>query len=196
MTATNSHDDARSLMRLLTDPELSTYRESLLEQLFCADLIQGCWAAGQPPVELSHAFVDFQGYDIVATCGSVTRHIQLKAVAGKASRWDLHRNLANKPSACCVLLLPRVSSDRRRIDLEYRFFGEGPGRPITWDEKLKAPPHRRPDAAGQPDQEDGARRGRLNHLRVPIRLFSVPMRVSELVESLFGTAPRPAAVIT
>src|SRR4051794_37851447 len=105
---TETGSKASTLASLLSSFELSSYRESLLEQLFVADLVQGCWAAGLPPVELSHALVDFRGYDLVATCGSMTRHIQLKAVAGKAARWDLHRSLAEKPSGCCVLLRPKV----------------------------------------------------------------------------------------
>ena len=194
MTAPQTNGD-RALGRLLTDPELSSYRESLLEQLFCADLIQGCWAAGQPPVELSHAFVDFQGYDIIATCGLVTRHIQLKAVAGKAARWDLHRNLASKPSACCVLLLPRVTVDGQRIDLTYRSFGAGPGQPIVWGDDLRPPPHPRPDAAGQGNLLDGARRSRLNHLRVPARKFTESMGIAELVPLLFGGAPEASEAV-
>lgn len=189
-------EPTRSLELLLKTPELSSYRESLLEQLFCADLVQACWTAGHPPVELSHAFVDFRGYDLVATCGAVTRHIQLKAVAGKAVHWDLHRDLALKPSACCVLLYPTVAKDASRIDLLYRFYGGKPGQPLAFSADLRPPPHRRPDAAGQPDAEgqaDGARRGRLNHLRVPRAHFSPTVGVGELVTTLFGSAfPEPA----
>jgi len=182
----------RSLDELLTTPELSSYRESLLEQLFCAELVQACWAASHPPVELSHAFVDLQGYDLVATCGAVTRHIQLKAVAGKAVHWDLHRALAAKPSGCCVLLLPSVAEGGRRIDLAYRSFGGEPGQPLEFPAGLRPPPHRRPNAAGQPAAEDpdnAERRGRINHLRVPQRYFSHRMDVFNLVTKLFGDAP-------
>ena len=184
----------RSLEQLLTTPELSSYRESLLEQLFCAELVQACWAAGHLPVELSHAFVDFQGYDLVATCGAITRHIQLKAVAGKAARWDLHRALALKPSACCVLMYPTAADHARRIELGYRFFGGGPGQPLVFSADLKPPPHSRPDAAGQPVAEgsaddEPARRERVNHLRVPRARFSQPMDIAGLVTVLFGPPP-------
>jgi hypothetical protein len=54
----------------------STYRESLLEAIFVADLVQACAMASRPWVELARGFVDFQGYDLVATCGDITRHIQ------------------------------------------------------------------------------------------------------------------------
>lgn len=181
-----------SLAQLLTMPELSSYRESLLEQLFCAELVQGCWLAGHPPVELSHAFVDFRGYDLVATCGQHTRHIQLKAVAGRAVHWDLHRSLAQKPSACCVVLYPTVADGGHRIDLAYRIFGGGPGEPLVFSADLKPPPHRRPDAAGQltpPEADEGTRRGRLNHLRVPRRWFSEAMDITALVDKLFGPPP-------
>src|SRR4051794_33676591 len=162
-----------SLNDLLMTPELASYRESLLEQLFCAELLQACWRAGHPPIELSHAFVDFQGYDLIATCGVVTRHIQLKAVAGKAVHWDLHRALELKASACCVLMYPTAPDGAAGISLGYRFFGGAPGEPLTFSADLKPPPHRRPDALGQPDADgEGERRGRVNHLRVPRARFS------------------------
>jgi hypothetical protein len=173
------------LQQLLTTPELSSYRESLLEQLFCAELLQASWTAGHPPIELSHAFVDFQGYDLIATCGPITRHIQLKAVAGKAVHWDLHRALASKPSACCVLMYPSATEGASHISLAYRYFGATPDAPLVFDESLKPPPHPRPKAEGQPEIE-GPRRARLNHLRVPRARFSSLTDIDGLVALLFG----------
>lgn len=99
------------LARLARSAELSSYRENLLEQILSVELIQACWLRDLPPLELAHALVDFSGYDLVASCGPVTRHIQLKATAGKIV---LHRALATKPSGCCVLLLPKVRAGDRR----------------------------------------------------------------------------------
>ena len=104
------------LAKLARSSTESTYRESLLESVFVADLVQACAMANRPWVELARAFVDFQGYDLVATCGQVTRHIQLKSSSAPV---DLQRSLVDKPSACCVLTIPYVDAGQRRIALDY-----------------------------------------------------------------------------
>src|SRR5438874_13241347 len=68
---------SRSLEDLVRSYELSSYRESLFAQLFVAELLQGCWIAGLKPVEIDRPAVDFQGYDLVATCAGVVRHTLL-----------------------------------------------------------------------------------------------------------------------
>ena len=103
-------------------PSCPAKRENLFEQIFCAELLQGCWLAGLQAVEIDRPFVDFQGYDLVATCGQVTRHIQLKGTRG---RNVVHRALAEKPSACVVNL--EVERDEPRIQFRYRYFGRAPG---------------------------------------------------------------------
>ena len=74
----------RDLSALVMDPRYSAYRESLLSRLFVADLITAAWRAGYPPLEIARPDIDFQGYDLVATCGPITRHLQIKAIAGKS----------------------------------------------------------------------------------------------------------------
>lgn len=93
------------LAALARSHEESTYRESLLESIFVAELVQSCAMTGRPWVEIARGFVDFQGYDLVATCGRITRHIQLKSSKPGV---DLHRALADKPSGCCIITAPYV----------------------------------------------------------------------------------------
>lgn len=73
-------------------------------------------AAGLGPIEIDRPFVDFQGYDLVATCGRVVRHIQLtwhsRGSAGDPS------TLATKPSACVVNIVSRVTPDGTRIEFD------------------------------------------------------------------------------
>lgn len=86
-------DAATCLGRLARSAELSSYRENLLEQILSVELIQACWLRDMPPLELAPDLVDFSGYDLVASCGAVTRHIQLNATAGKVV---LHRALRSE----------------------------------------------------------------------------------------------------
>lgn len=176
----------RSLWDLVRSFELSNYREKLFEQIFCSELLQGCWLAGLPPVEIDRPFVDFQGYDLAATCAGITRHIQLKA--SRAGQITVHRNLALKPSACVVNMEASIESDPERIRLRYRYFGSGPGKPLNLD-GLK--PARK---AFNTRLTSGAfgKAERVNHLRIPHAHFSASIDVTELAKRLFGVS---AAVV-
>ena len=171
------------LARLARSAELSSYRENLLEQILSVELIQACWLRALPPLELAHALVDFSGYDLVASCGSVTRHIQLKATAGKIV---LHRALATKPSGCCVLLLPKVRAGDGgppRIVLSYRFLGQLPNHPLVVDDSWRPARGTRyaRTAAG-----DFQRPERANHVEVPKSAFGPIVDINGLAAALFG----------
>ncbi|HEV3164123.1 MAG TPA: hypothetical protein VGZ22_08830 [Isosphaeraceae bacterium] len=179
---------SRSLVALIQSFEMSTYRENLFEQIFCSELLQGAWVAGLAPVEIDRPFVDFQGYDLVATCGAVTRHIQLKASRG--GQLTVHRALALKPSACVVNIVARIVGDPERIAFTYRFFGSQPGQPLNLS-GLK--PAKKVVNTRQPDGEF-AKSDRPNHLRVPHGRFSEPTDIVGLASVLFGTAPGQATL--
>jgi len=174
----------RSLESLARSFELSSYRENLFEQIFCSELLQGCWVAGLQPIEIDRPFVDFQGYDLVATCGGITRHIQLKASRG--GQLAVHRNLALKPSACIVNLESAVAHDPDRIVFTYRFFGSAPGQPIRLE---GLPAAKKAFNTRQPTGEFG-KAIRPNHVRIPQSKFSKSMDIVALARALFGEESR------
>ena len=53
-------DKVDRLTELICSHELSTYRENILEQIFCAELTQCAWAQVFPPIDVARSFVDFQ----------------------------------------------------------------------------------------------------------------------------------------
>jgi len=180
---------APNLDRLLTDPELSSYRESLLEQLFCVELIEACWLSGLGVVEIAHSLVDFRGYDLIATCNGVIRHLQLKGAAGaKTPRLAVHRSLEDVPAGCLVLIKPAVSGER--ISMSYRFCGdsanEGAPGPFTIDASWTKAKNSRSSIGddGIPYKAD-----RKNHVYVPMGALE-PIKgaetKAELVTRLFG----------
>jgi hypothetical protein len=117
----------RDLNELLTSFEQSTYRVNVLEQLFCGELLQAAWTLGYPPLEIDRPFVDFQGYDLVVACGTITWHVQLKATRGRVV---VHQALTEKPSGCVVNLRPKVEGALPRIKFGFDFFGKAPGDPM------------------------------------------------------------------
>ncbi len=166
------------LMALAKSHEESTYRESLLEAIFVAELVQSCARTGRPWVEIARAFVDFQGYDLVATCGPVTRHIQLKSSKPGVV---LHQALADKPSACCVITGPFVDPERRRISLDYLWFGGAAGAPLVF------PPDAKPAKTTTNRLRDGVfvKVERRHHLRVGATHFRLMADIDELASRLF-----------
>lgn len=172
----------RDLKSIITNYELSSYRESLLEQIFCADLLQGCWMGGFPPVEIDRPLVDFQGYDLVLTCQGITRHVQLKATKGRVS---VHRALGSKASACVINLLPFVAGNPRRVNFTYLFWGAAPGEPLDLRD-LKAA-RKTINVRGR----DGifAKPERTHHVEVPSSYFETLTGVDALASRLFGVPP-------
>lgn len=166
------------LATLVRSFELSNYRENIFEQIFCAELLQGCWRAGLPALEIDRPFVDFQGYDLVATCGQVTRHIQLKATRGRIA---VHRALVQKPSACVVKL--EVERDDPRIEFCYRYFGGAPGERMSLDGFAPARKafNTRDAASGEFRKAE-----REHHVVVPPSRFSKPLDILDLAHALFG----------
>lgn len=167
------------LAALARSHEESAYRESLLESIFVSELVQSCAMTGRPWVEIARGFVDFQGYDLVATCGLVTRHIQLKSSRPGV---DLHKALTEKPSACCVITAPHVDMDTRRIAFDYLWFGGAPGEPLAF------PPDARPAKTSTNRVRDGVpmKVDRKNHLRVGARHFELVPSIDALASLLFG----------
>jgi hypothetical protein len=117
----------RPLQELIAGFELSTYRENVFEQVFCAELLQAAWIQGLPALEIDRPFVDFAGYDLIITCGRVSRHAQLKATAGQIK---VHRALGEKPSGCVINLRPTVGGDPARLGFRYELFAAAPGLPL------------------------------------------------------------------
>jgi len=173
----------RSLWDLARSYELSSYRENLFEQIFCSELLQGCWVAGLPPVEIDRPFVDFQGYDLVATCAGITRHIQLKASRG--GQLTVHRNLALKPSACVVNLEVSVAQDPDRIRFTYRFFGSPPGQPLD----LQGLKPAKKSFNTRLESGSFGKTERPNHVQIPQSRFSAWVDIIGLATKLFGDSP-------
>ncbi len=172
----------RSLEALVRSFTLSSYRESLFTQLFIAELLQGCWIAGLAELEIDLPSVDFQGYDLVATCDGVVRHIQLKATRGRIA---IHRAMAQKPSACLINLEPSVAGPPERIQFTYRFFGASAGKPLVLDELRPA------RKVYNTRNREGvfAKAERANHVVVPARSFRRINDVVTLARVLFIPEP-------
>lgn len=167
---------------ILRDPAYSSYREQLVEYLFVSDLLRDGWMRRGQVIDLLRADVDGAGYDLVAECQGVARHIQMKStVAGGATRnQKVHTALARQPSGCVVwvVLEPGPGS---ALGLSYLVLGGGPGEPLASLEDFKVARHTKANAAGVKAHRPAIK-------EVPRSAFAELPDTAALSDWLFGKA--------
>ena len=129
----------------------SSYVEKVLEHVFTSSLIQhACFARGWK-VEVSKPEVDDSGYDLVAECNKIIRHIQLKASTStsRTHKQKVHVRLGEKPSGCVVWIVYETNESARRFDFRgFRFFGGEPGSPLPDMSSFPTAKHTKANAQG------------------------------------------------
>jgi hypothetical protein len=127
-----SDDDERKLRLREASYLHSSSREALIEHVFVAEVLQEAWFAREQLVDVLRSEVDAAGYDIVFECGSILRHIQLKASesGGKTSRQTINTRLSAKPGGCVVWVVYSERIEDHRLDLSYLWLGGRPGEPL------------------------------------------------------------------
>jgi hypothetical protein len=164
---------------LIESPDASSYRDSVLESIFITELVQSCAMTGRRPVEIARNVVGFEGYNLIATCGPVTRQIKLEQ---SKPGLDLDKSLEDRPSGCCVVTIPFVDAERRRIAFQYRWFGGDPG------ERLIFPADAKPArlAVNRRREPELASAEPPNYLRVGAKHFARADDIDEVADYLFG----------
>lgn len=170
----------------LRDHTRSSYREQLVEYLFLSELLLDGWLRRRQQVDVLRADVDGAGYDLVAECQGVMRHVQLKSsvTGGRASAQNVNLGLAAQPSGCVVWLVIEPGDANRLVRLSYRVLGGGPGAPLIGLEAHRIGRHAKANAQGYK-----AERPRIR--TVPRSEFREIGSIADLSDWLFG-APAPA----
>jgi hypothetical protein len=174
-----SGDEARRLRLREASFVHSSSREALIEHVFVAEVLQEAWFAREQLVEVLRSEVDAAGYDIVFECGSILRHVQLKASdsGGKTSRQTINTRLVGKPSGCVVWVVYSERLTDHRLDLSYLWFGGNPGEPL-------------PDLGEVVGQNPRSKTPRPGTRVVSRARFQPVATTAELVERLFGAPLR------
>jgi hypothetical protein len=158
----------------------SSYRESIVEYLFIGSLLRYFWNREIFNVEVLKPQVDDAGYDLVLECGSVIRHVQLKATGekSKTAHVPLNVRLADKPSGCVVAVIHDPTFDPGSF--KYGWFGSPPGQPLpeAW-KSLAVARHAKGNAAGVKTERPNIR-------KLPYSKFEWDLTLDVLAERLFG----------
>jgi hypothetical protein len=174
-----SEDDERKLRLREASYLHSSSREALIEHVFVAEILQEAWFAREQLVDVLRSEVDAAGYDIVFECGSILRHVQLKASEsrGKTSRQTINTRLSEKPGGCVVWVVYSERIEDHRLDLSYLWFGGAPGQPL-------------PDLGHLVGRNPRSKTPRPGTRVVARARFEQVASTAELVERLFGPSPR------
>jgi hypothetical protein len=164
----------------LRDPTLSSYREQLVEYLFLAELLQDGWLRRRQRIDILRADVDGAGYDVVAECQGVTRHIQLKSsvAGGKCRSQKVHTGLSSHRSGCVVWVVLEPAADAR-VRMSFLAYGASPGEPLGGLRELKVARHTKGNAAG-------VKAERPNIREVPRASFALLPDIAAVSDWLFG----------
>lgn len=156
----------------------SSSREALIEHVFVAELLQEAWFAREQLVDVLRSEVDAAGYDIVFECGTILRHVQLKASesGGKTSRQTINTHLSEKPGGCVVWVVYSERMEDHRLDLSYLWFGGLPGEPL-------------PDLGHVVGRNPRSKTPRPGTRVVARARFARVASTADLVECLFGPPP-------
>lgn len=158
--------------------EHSSFREKLLEHLFVSELLRHLWLSRVTVAEVLKPEVDNGGYDLVLSCGRVTRHIQLKSSFREASTraQSVNRRLAEKPSGCIVWMC----FDPATLALgPFLWFGGSPGEPLPDLSRFRI-------AKRTKGNSQGVKLERPNIRKVPRSAFAHIESIQELVSVLLG----------
>ncbi|MDN3490927.1 hypothetical protein [Pseudoalteromonas sp. APC 3694] len=136
--------------------EHSSYREKLIEHLFVGELLKLSWLEHECGLEIAKPEVDNSGYDIIAECYGVVRHIQLKTshTFSSTSLQKVHIKLADKPSGCVVWII--FDEDSLKFK-EFLFYGEQAGEPLPNIDNLKVAKHTKGNKDGVKNERPNIR---------------------------------------
>jgi hypothetical protein len=169
-------------LAVLRDPTLSSYREQLVEYLFLSELLQDAWLRRRQRLDVLRADVDGAGYDLVAECQGVVRHIQLKStVAGGTTRSQkVHTALASHRSGCVVWVV-LDQSVQHRLRMSFLALGALPGERLQGLDVFPVARHTKANAEGLKADRPAIR-------EVPRTAFSTLSDVAAVSDWLFGAA--------
>jgi hypothetical protein len=165
-----------------SDTHHSSFREKLLEHVFISELLQEAWLKQGRKIEVLRSEVDDCGYDLVLMSGPVTRLVQLKSSRSSSttSEQTVSLRLCERAGGCVLWLIFDEDQETGRLQLNYRFFGPGPGETLVLDEAFKTAKHVKANAQGVFLERPKHRVVTKKHFR------PVPGGVSELITLLFG----------
>lgn len=157
--------------------EHSSYREKLIEHLFIGEILKLSWQKHDCGLEVAKPEVDNSGYDVIAECYGIVRHIQLKSshIESSTTQQKVHIKLADKPSGCMVWV---IFDDESLMFDHFLFYGAQAGDPLPSIDTLKIAKHTK-------GNKDGVKAERPNIRIINKGQFDVIRTVDELYNKLF-----------
>ena len=168
--------------------EHSAYREKLIEHLIVGEFLKLSWLEHECGLEVAKPEVDNSGYDIIAECYGVVRHIQFKAsyTSSLTNKQKVHIKLADKPSGCVIWIIFNEDSLEFK---EFLFYGDKAGEPLPNIDNLKVAKHTK-------GNKDGVKNERPNIRVINKGQFESINSIGHLFQTLFCITPPETSDLT
>lgn len=159
----------------------SSFYEQLIEHLFISEILQEMRFRFNQWPEILKSEIDASGYDLVIESNKIIRHIQLKAsyMGAKSSSVTLNTSLSEKTCGC-VIRIEWLFNKQNRIEMNYYFFGNPPGKPLPNISTHPVGKHSKANAQGEKVERPATRVVKKSEF---IRLSNI----TELIQQLFYT---------
>jgi hypothetical protein len=117
----------------------SLYFEKLIEHRFISDIMAYCWYKKNETLEIIHAEIDNNGYDLLLCYKNIDRYIQLKTSEEKSttSQQNINLSIISKKNPCIVWIVRKFDLNKNDFVFKYLFWGSKIGEPLPNVEKLK-----------------------------------------------------------
>jgi hypothetical protein len=129
----------------------SLYFEKLVEHRFISDIMTYCWHKKGVTLEIIHAEIDINGYDLIISYKNTNRYIQLKTTDIKSKTYNQNFNslILNKENPCIIWILRSYDNNKNDYDFSYLFWGSDVKKSLPDIEKYKTAKQNKPNLSGK-----------------------------------------------
>lgn len=159
----------------------SLYFEKIIEHRFISDIMTYCWYKKGTTLEIIHAEIDTNGYDLIISYNNCNRYIQLKTSeeGGSTSTQKINLSLINKENPCIIWIIRNYNKDKNDFNLKYLFWGSNVDESLPDIGKYKTAKHTKANSIG-------IKKYRQNTKIIPKRDFIEINSFEQLFEKLFS----------
>jgi hypothetical protein len=160
--------------------ENSLYFEKLVEHRFISDIMTYSLYKKGVTLEIIHAEIDTNGYDLIISYKNINRYIQLKTsdVSSSTSKQKINLQILEKENPCIIWILRSYDDNKNDYNFKYLFWGSNVRESLPDLSKYKTAKHNKANSSG-------VKQYRENFKEIPKRDFNKYNTIEELFNQLF-----------
>ena len=158
----------------------SLYFEKLVEHRFISDMMTYCLYKKEIALEIIHAEIDTNGYDLILSYKNINRYIQLKTSEENSTTSSQKINLliTKKENPCIIWIIRHYDNNINDFRFKYLFWGSNIKEPLPDIGKYRIAKHPKANSLG-------IKKLRPNIKEIPRKDFIEFNTIEKLFEKLF-----------